>query len=198
MSTIVVVRKDKQACIAADSQTSFGDTRLPAEYDASSDKIIYHQGNYIGVVGSAAHQTVLESALQATPQIELHGKRMIFETFRRLHPILKENYFLNPGEDDDDPYESSRIDCLLLNDSGIYGVFALREVFQYTRFWATGSGAEFALGAMEALYNTSASAVGIARAGIEAAAKFDLGSNLPMSLYSISTEYSKDEDSLHF
>ncbi len=197
MSTIVVARKDKQACIAADSQTSFGDTILPAENDASSDKIIYHQGNYLGVVGSAAHQIVLESVLQSTPQIELHGKRMIFETFRRLHPVLKEKYFLNPGEDEDDPYESSRIDCLLLNDSGIFGVFALREVFHYTRFWAIGSGAEFALGAMDALYGTPASSVDIARAGVEAATKFDTGTSLPMSLYSISTEYSEAE-SLHF
>ncbi len=197
MSTIVVAKKDKLACIAADSQTSFGDTKLPAEYDDSSDKIIYHQGNYLGVVGSAAHQIVLESALQSTPQVELHGKRMIFETFRRLHPVLKENYFLNPGVDEDDTYESSRIDCLILNESGIYGVFALREVFEYTRFWATGSGADFALGAMEAIYKTSASAVDIARAGVEAAAKFDSGTSLPMSLYSISTEYSQAEDSLH-
>ena len=36
------------------------------------------------------------------------GSRMeVYETFRRLHPILKEHAFLNPKEDEDDPYESA-------------------------------------------------------------------------------------------
>ena len=59
MSTIVVVVKNKVACIAADSLTSFGDTRQPAEFVSDSDKIICFSGYtsdiYMGIVGSAAH-----------------------------------------------------------------------------------------------------------------------------------------------
>ena len=39
MSTISVVSKADQLCIAADSLTSFGDLQLPAEMDAHHDKI---------------------------------------------------------------------------------------------------------------------------------------------------------------
>ena len=63
MSTIVVVKKSNQVCIAADSLTSFGDLRFASEYDAAHDKIIKKQGAHIGIVGSAAHQLVMESIL---------------------------------------------------------------------------------------------------------------------------------------
>ena len=53
---------------------------------------------------------------------------------------------------------------------------------EYTKFWAIGSGSEFALGAMHALYNRLDSAEDIARAGVEAGAEFNNASALPMSL----------------
>jgi ATP-dependent protease HslVU (ClpYQ) peptidase subunit len=61
----------------------------------------------------------------------------------------------------------------------------MREVFEYTRFWAVGSGREFALGAMHAQYPRLRSAEAIARAGIEAGAAFDRNSGLPMTLYTV-------------
>jgi len=61
MSTVVVVKKAGQVCIAADSLTSFGDLKLNSVYDAAHDKITRFGENYLGIVGSAAHQLVLES-----------------------------------------------------------------------------------------------------------------------------------------
>ena len=60
----------------------------------------------------------------------------------------------------------------------------MREVFEYTQFWAVGSGREFALGAMQSLYGRLRSADAVARAGVEAGAMFDKNSALPMTLYS--------------
>ena len=112
-------------------------------------------------------------------------RRSIFETFRKLHPILKEQHFLNPKEEDDDPYESSQFTALIANEHGIFGVYSMREVFEYTQFWAAGSGREFALGAMHAQYSRLRSAEAIARAGVEAGALFDKNSALPMTLYTL-------------
>ena len=61
----------------------------------------------------------------------------------------------------------------------------MREVFEYTQFWAIGSGKEVALGAMHALYPRLRTAEAIARAGIEAGAAFDKNSALPMTLYAL-------------
>lgn len=187
MSTIVVVRKNNQACIAADSLTSFGDTKQAAEFINDSDKIIQGDGFYMGIVGSAAHQLVLQSVFQKhADKIDFSSRLNIFESLNRIHPVLKEEYFLNSKDEEEDPYESSRFDSLLMTSSGIYGLYSLREVDEYTRFWAVGSGAEYAIGAMYSLYDRLDNAQEIARAGIEAGAKFDNSTALPMTFYTVS------------
>jgi len=185
MTTIVVVRKNGYAAIAADTLTTFGNTRLTPQNDASYDKILCYEGSYIGLCGSAAHHLVIESSMRRLPELRLNGKSDIFESFRRLHPVLKDEHFLNPKEDDDDPYESSQITALIANPSGIYAVFSLREVFEYNRYWAIGSGSDYALGAMHQAYSRFDNPADIARAGIEAGCEFDKSSSLPMTLYTV-------------
>jgi ATP-dependent protease HslVU (ClpYQ) peptidase subunit len=182
MTTLVVVRKNDEVVVAADSLTTFGDTKLAAPYDQSFEKILYHKGSYIALCGSAAHQLVFESLLEQNP-LELSNKTAIFESFRKLHPLLKELHFLNPKEEDDDPYESSQMTALIANAQGIFGVYSMREVFEYTRFWAAGSGRDFALGAMNAVYPHIDSAETIARLGVDAGAAFDKNTALPLTLY---------------
>jgi ATP-dependent HslUV protease subunit HslV len=89
MSTIVVVRKGKQACIAADSLTSFGDTKLHAHYDPYHDKIQLCGDSYVGIVGSAAHSLVVEDIFkEADSQYDFSSRHNIFRTFLRMHSIL--------------------------------------------------------------------------------------------------------------
>ena len=186
MSTIVVVRKGARACIAADTLTSFGDVKQSSAYALSHDKIFEHAGNYVGLVGSAAHDAVVRSLLaDAGEEYDFRSRMAIFESFRRIHPLLKEHYYLNPKEDDDTPYESSRIDALIANRHGVFSVFSLREVFEYSRFWAIGAGSDFALGAMFGVYDRCDDACEIARVGVAAATEFDNASALPMTLYPV-------------
>lgn len=182
MTTIVVVRKGDMAVIAADSLTTFGTTRLAPAYDRSPHKVVLYRDSYIGVAGSAAHQLVLENLLERNPALELHGKGAIYETFRKLHPILKDEAFLNPKEEEDDPYESSQMTVMIANPSGIYAVYSMREVFEFDRFWAIGSGRDFALGAMFATYPKAKAASAIAEAGVLAGAEFDTGTSIPIYL----------------
>jgi len=185
MTTLVAVRKHDQIAIAADSLTTFGDVRLASHHDRSYDKIVAYRGNYIGLCGSAAHQLVFESLLAGGGEFDFSSRLAIFETLRKLHPILKDQHFLNPKEEEDDPYESTQITALIANERGIFGVYSMREVFEYTQFWAVGSGKEVALGAMWALYPKLKTAEAVARAGVEAGAAFDRNSSLPMTLYTL-------------
>lgn len=185
MTTIVAVRKNGVVAIAADTLTTFGNTRLPAAMDSSHDKILQIGSSYVGVCGSAAHHLVLANLLGKTPDVQLNSKEAIFETFRKLHPVLKEECFLNPKEDEEDPYESSQITALIINSNGLFGIFSMREVFEYTQFWAIGSGHEFALGAMQHAYSRFDSAADIARAGVEAGIAFDKNSAAPITLYTV-------------
>jgi ATP-dependent protease HslVU (ClpYQ) peptidase subunit len=185
MTTIVAVRKNGYTAIAADTLTTFGNTRLHASQDASHDKILRIGDNYVGVCGSAAHHLVLSSLLARTPDVQLSSKEAIFETFRKLHPILKEECFLNPKEDEEDPYESSQITALIINIHGIFAIYSMREVFEFTQYWAIGSGHEFALGAMHQAYTRCDNAADIARAGVETGIAFDKNSADPITLYNV-------------
>ena len=125
--------------------------------------------------------------------IDLSSRLSIFESFRALHPLLKEKYFLNAKDEDDDPYESTQIDALIANPFGIFGVHSLREVTEYKKFWAIGSGAEYALGAMFAVYDTASTAEEIAQVGVAAGAEFNNASSMPLSSYIIDLHKSASE-----
>ncbi|MBE9608642.1 MFS transporter [Chitinilyticum piscinae] len=184
MTTIVIVRKAGQIAIAGDSQSTFGDTRLSAGDDCHWDKIFAAQGGFFAISGSAAHDLVLKSLLAKSRKLDFSSRPAIFESFRKLHPKLKDQFFLKPDVDEDDPYESSQMTVLVANPHGIFAVFSMREVYEYQRFWAIGSGADFAIGAMSAVYdNPQLDAEAIARIGVTAGCEFDINSSLPMSCH---------------
>ncbi len=181
MSTVVVARKGGTVAIASDSLVTFGEMRLPHGYEANA-KMFELAGSVIGTVGSVAHYTVLQSALAALPpeQRRLDSREGLFETFLALHPKLKERFFLNTKEQDSDPYESSQYSLVLANPRGIFGVESYREVFEFERFWAIGSGRRFALGAMHAVWAKAKTAREVVQAGVAAGCEFDTSSAGPI------------------
>jgi ATP-dependent HslUV protease subunit HslV len=184
MTTIVVVRKDGVISIAADSQSTFGDMRLAAADDMRWNKIFQHGDSYFAICGSAAHDLVLQSALKKMKKLDFSSRTAIFESFRKLHGKLKDDFFLKPDEEEDDAYESSQMTVLIANQHGIFGVYSLREVYEFQRFWAIGSGRDYAIGAMNAVYE-QLDASEIAKVGVETGCTFDVASSLPMTTYSI-------------
>ena len=74
---------------------------------------------------------------------------------------------------------------MIANQYGIFGVFALREVCVYSKYWAIGAGAEIALGAMYACYDEQRDAETIARIAIEASAEFNTTTALPITSYTL-------------
>jgi ATP-dependent protease HslVU (ClpYQ) peptidase subunit len=186
MSTLVVVKKNGRACIAAETLTSFGSNKQLSTYVVNPEKIYRVGDSYLGMVGSAAHDLVMASIFGQLKKNPTFQTRLeIFEFFRSIHPRLKEEYFLNPKDEEDDPYESSQLEICIANRYGIFSVFSLREVDEYTKFWAMGSGSEYALGAMYAVYESLESAEEIAAIGVKAGIEFDDGSAAPITSYSV-------------
>lgn len=184
MTTCVVVRKDNQIAIAADSLVTFGDTRLSSAYEANQ-KIFQVGSSYITLAGTAAHFPVMRKLLtEMGDECKLASRDEVFTTFTRVHQILKENYFLNTKEDEDDPYESSQITTLVANPHGIFGIYSYREVFSFDRFWGIGSGRNFALGAMYSAYDNARDARTVAEIGVQAGAEFDKSSAAPFQIIS--------------
>ncbi len=185
MSTVVVVKKNGRMCIAADTLTSWGGTKLSRSYLANNSKIVRIGDSYIGLVGSTAHKLVIQSYFATCGQYSFKNKLDIFETWRAFHRRLKEDYHLNPKDEKDDPYETSHMNVLIAAPPGIFGVYALRSVDEYEKFWAFGSGTDYALGALYCLYDRYETAEEIARGAIEAAAEFDNATALPITIHSV-------------
>jgi len=74
---------------------------------------------------------------------------------------------------------------LIANPRGLFGVYSYREVFEFDRFWAIGSGRAFALGAMHAAWSRARSAGELARIGVAAGCEFDKNSAAPVRLHTI-------------
>ena len=186
MTTVTVVRKGGQVAIAADTLVTFGETRLAHGYEAN-DKLFRVADSWIGAAGTTAHFPVLRKALGTLPteELKLASRDQVFETFLKLHPKLKEQFFLNPKEEDADPYESSQYTVLIANATGLYGVYSYREVFEFDRFWAIGSGRSFALGAIFAAWERVKSARELAELGVRAGCEFDKNSDGPVRAHTI-------------
>jgi ATP-dependent protease HslVU (ClpYQ) peptidase subunit len=190
VTTVVVVKKAGQVAIAADTLVTFGDTRLSNRYESNS-KIFKIQSvtgtSYLGMAGTVAHFPVLRNALLSlSPEkVRLGSKDEVFDTFTKLHPLLKDAFFLQTKEEDNDPYESSQFSVLIANATGIYGLYSYREVFEFKEYWGIGSGRSFALGAMYAGWDKAKSARELATLGVNAGCEYDRNSAGPVEVYSL-------------
>ncbi|MDC1312219.1 hypothetical protein N8Z26_07165 [Burkholderiales bacterium] len=185
MTTISVVRKDGYIAIAADTLTKWGSGKESAKYIVNSGKIIRIEDNFIAVTGNATFKMILKEYFMSNSQsISFQTVDDIFKAWNQLHLKLKEKYFLMPEEDKEDAIESSRMDALIANPYGIFGVSGHRTVQEFSRFYAYGSGSDYALGSMWATYDSqNINAETIAKKSVEAAAEFDDGTGLPLDSF---------------
>jgi ATP-dependent HslUV protease subunit HslV len=187
MSTIIVVKKEGLTTIAADSLTTWGSAKESAEYVVNHQKILQVGGSYLAVSGPTSAKLAINDYLAGQSDVDLTNVDAIFQTWLKLHVALKDHYFLNSIENKNDAFESTRIDVLIANSNGIFGVEAHRVVQQFSKFYAYGTGWQLALGAMYAAYSQpQRSAEDIAVCGIKAAAEFDVDTGLPATFYTLS------------
>ena len=186
MSTVTIARKDGCVAIAADTLTTFGPRKMSAAYNRRAGKIIKVGSSYVGLTGWSIHQQVLEHVFRpgSTPP-GLSSRTEIFETFLRLHEHLKAAYFMTPRPAEHDVYEPTHVQAMIANEHGAFGVYSMRDVMEYQHFWASGSGSDYALGAMHAMYNTAADARSVAEAGVRASAEFDDATGAPIESHAV-------------
>ena len=186
MSTVTAVKKNGYIAIAADSLVSAGSMKMSAAYSKTTRKIVRVGDSYLGLTGFMVSVQVLESLFRkAGSAPPLASVDEIFETFRVIHVRLRDEYFMNARTDMSDAYEMTQLHVLIANPHGIFTVGGYRTVCEYEKFWAGGSGTEYALGAMHALYDKIDDVVSIAEAGVRAAADFDQATSTPVESHLI-------------
>lgn len=187
MTTIAVVRKNGIAAIASDTLTKWGSAKESATYIANHEKILQVGENYLAITGSATFKLILRDYFGGSANdVRLNTTAEIFRVWNRLHAALKERYFLLPEEDKEDALESSRLDVLIANPHGIFGVSGHRTVQEFSRFYAYGTGSDYALGALYSAYEDPArDARALACHAVEAAAEFDDCTGMPLNCFTI-------------
>lgn len=186
MTTIAVVRKGGFVSIAADTLTTYGNTKESAKYVQNSEKILKYKDNYIALTGWGATQLAVENLFAKTKRkLSFNNVQEIFQSGLVIHKELKDTYFLRPN-DDDEPFETSRLDFLIANQYGIFSLTEHRYVQEFSKFYAYGSGRELALGAMYAIYDDKdKTSEDIVKIAVNAGAEFDENSALPLHCYTI-------------
>jgi ATP-dependent protease HslVU (ClpYQ) peptidase subunit len=187
MTTIAVVKKNGYAAISADTMTKWGSGKETAEYIVNHAKILKVGDSYLGVTGDATFKTILRDYFSRPRAYARFASPLeIFKTWQKLHAALKHDYYLHTSAGEDEALESSRIEVLIANSHGIFGVAAHRTVQEFSKFYAFGSGSDYALGALYATYGQPRkSAEETARLAITAASEFDDGTGLPVTAFAV-------------
>ena len=171
MSVVVAVRKGRRAAICSDSLTTQGSLRISGDVRVSPKKIHLIGRSYLGLTGNTAHHRVVASLVSNHSELlDLTSAQSMFESFRALQPILRDEYYVLPSEDDDQQeYESNQLSGLVCGPTGIFSLQSYREVTEFETYWAMGSGAEVALGALHATYESRRGALALAEIAATAA-----------------------------
>ena len=128
---------------------------VPAHFYRDYTKLQRCGECWLGSSGWSATVDALESIIRchgAGPRLQL-PVAATFESARRIHRLLKDEYFVETQEEKEQPVESSQLDALIVGPAGIFEFESYRSVSEYARYWAIGSGKTLALGAMHAVYD---------------------------------------------
>ena len=187
MSIALAVRKNARIALATDSQTNLGSERVPVE-NLSEPKFMKIGNAYMAATGWTLYSNILTDVLgrrRATPRLD--SEVTIFKFFMRLWGDLHEHYnFVKDQADDaDSPFGSLDSTFLVVCSGGIFGVASDLSVLRYERYFAIGSGAPVALGAVHALYDSEHDAEAIARSAASAAIDHDVYCGHPVHVATV-------------
>ena len=187
MTTVAVVRKNGIAAIAADTLTKWGPVKESATYVVNHEKILRVGDSYIAITGNATFKHIVADyfeGFEEAPRLDSVGE--IFRVWNRMHADFKDRYFLQSEEDKEEAIESTRLDALIANSSGIFGVSGQRTVQEFAKFYAYGSGSDYALGALYSVYDRpELDAAAVARHAVRAASEFDDGTGEPIHCFTV-------------
>jgi ATP-dependent protease HslVU (ClpYQ) peptidase subunit len=175
MSIAVAVRTTDQIVLATDSKRTFGGGAVPVD-NLRDVKIRRVGGAYIATTGWGVYTNILEDYLRGARQPRLVDSASIFTFFRNFWKALHQRYaFVNDQcSETDSPFGDLDASFLVVAASGIFYVACDMSVTEFDQYYAVGSGAGYALGAMHALYGGKNSAELVARRAVAAATALDI------------------------
>ncbi|MCP4701859.1 MAG: hypothetical protein GY862_34110 [Gammaproteobacteria bacterium] len=189
MSIAVAVRKDDKITIAADTMTNFGSNKVPLE-NYRCDKITRMGDSYVAATGWGIYENILEDYLADAGKVSLRNSKEIFAFFMKLWGELHRNYsFVNDqANDKESPFGDLDSNFLITNKHGIFHVSSNMSVTYFKEYFAIGSGSDFSLGAIHALYSQDIDAETIAKKAVECATVFNIYCGGEIDAFTVTAE----------
>jgi ATP-dependent protease HslVU (ClpYQ) peptidase subunit len=183
MSIAVAVEKNGTIALATDSQTNFGSERVPPE-NLAERKYRRVGDCWLAATGWSLYTNILDDVLASGRPPRLDSARGIFGFFRGLWTTLHEryNFVRDQPENHDSPFGDLDASFLVASPAGIFSVSSDLTVTPFARYFAIGSGAPVALGALHALYGHVDDAADMAQRAVHAAIAHDIYCGLPVNL----------------
>jgi len=176
MSIAVAVRKRRTTVIAADTQSNFGDRRVTVD-NHRAPKIRKVGAAYVATSGWGIYDDIMRDYVTRVRTPSLKNEKEVFSFFMKLWKELHERYSLvndQPHADDHQPFGDLDAAFLIANKDAIMHVSGNMSVSRFEKYYAIGSGADFALGALHVLYDRIADPEELAREACATAMAFDV------------------------
>ena len=178
MSVIAAVRKARRLVIAADSQDNFGDLRPPSD-NHSAMKLRALGEAWIGCSGWAVYDDLIGHYVgRKSTKVALGTREDVFEFFLKFWRAMRADYpFVNEQSraEDKTPFADLDATFLIASPGGIFLVSSNMSVSLFQKYYAIGSGGDYALGALHALYDEQTDPVALVERAIAAAKAYDSG-----------------------
>ncbi|HEX2676073.1 MAG TPA: hypothetical protein VHM19_05520 [Polyangiales bacterium] len=175
MSIAVAVRVNDDIVLATDSKRTFGSGAV-SDSNLRDVKMRKVGNAYLAATGWGVYSNILDDYLRGARSPRLADSHSIFGFFRQFWKVLHDRYaFVNDQcSEPDSPFGDLDAAFLITCPSGIYYVASDMSVTEFDQYYAVGSGAPYALGAVHALYSPRADAEALARKAVSAASELDL------------------------
>ncbi len=186
MTIIVGVVRNGEVAIAADTCTSFGSLNMTS--DNIVDPKLHQVGEaWIGGAGWGTYGTVLSEYGPQHRKALLRTQGEVYRFFLDFWHALQRDYqYVNTqGDNRDSPWGQFDNSFIVASPGGLFGVSSSISVSAFQRYWAIGSGQEYALGAVHAMAGVEASASEVATAAAEAAIAHDDGCGGPVDVRTV-------------
>ncbi len=176
MSIVVAVKKNDRLVMAADTLTCFGESEKTPASNCRTEKIYRFGDSILGATGWAVYDDILRDYVARKQMPDLSGRDAIYRFFLDLWKDLHEHYaFVNDqAQTKDAPFGDLDTSFLFANRAGLFKVSSDLCVTTFEQYYAIGSGAEYALGAIYNCYETLDDAAEIARRAVHTACQFDV------------------------
>lgn len=175
MTIAVAVKKEGYIVLATDTLASFGNYQV-TNGNYSAKKIIQCGQTYISFAGWGKYENILIDYLSNKKQLRLNSEIAVFKFFHTFYKDLKKSYaYVNDQcTESHVPFGDLDSSFLVVNKHGIFHVDSHMCVTQFQQYYAIGSGQDFGMGAIHALYDTPLTAKQLAEQAVETAKALNL------------------------